>query len=314
MRAVGASEEDGFERSNVEGKPSFCALPLGRDYFPLLGDGVEVYSNKLVYSPYVELFFNAMKEIGVGAGVSYRKPGIYYAEAQVFAAEVFNAIIRHIRKAYHGEEFKRRLQSRTANAKRNFASNSKFALSLIRDYSKVLVLRVDLYYTKKYTQSVTAEQAGRDRLRLFNNMRHNKLFKHAIGAIWKLEYGERRGNHFHLMFFFNGQERDSGDWLADQIGKYWTEKIVPDKGAYHNCNRDKRQYWNCGIGMIIHTDSKKIRDLLTAISYLTKKDQYVMAKRSEKCRTIGRSEITPIRKKGGRPRINEVDLSSLMEL
>ncbi|WP_186442806.1 inovirus-type Gp2 protein [Herbaspirillum sp. SJZ099] len=313
VRAVGECDKDGFEINKKDGKIYVRELTLGRDYFRLLGSFIEVYSDKLVYSPYVELFFDAMKAIGLTRFDVLPGPRFYCPGEKMIAAEVFNVIIDKIRKAYRDEAFQRQLKSRSANAKRNFASNSKFALRLIGDCSKVLVLRIDLYYTKAHTKGVTAEQAVKDRLHLFNNMRNNSLFNNSIGVIWKLEYGQHRGNHFHLMFFFNGQERRSGDWLADQIGKYWAEKIVPGKGAYHNCNRDKRQYWNCGIGMILHTDSKKIRDLLTAISYLTKKDQYVMAKRSKKCRTIGRSEMGPINKKRvGRPRKSELDLSGFV--
>lgn len=311
VRAIGASDQDGFSVDKTQGRLSLRELPLACDYFHLLGSFVGAYSDKLAYSPHVELFFNAMKEVRLTRFEYCRNPALYYPEAKMYAAEIFNVIVSSIRKAYRSEVFERQLKSRVANAKRNFASNSKFALNLLKMHSKVLVLRIDLYYTKEYIQELTAERAAKDRQRLFNNMRHNKLFKHAIGAIWKLEYGERRGHHFHLMFFFNGQERRNGDWLADQIGLYWCEKIIPGKGAYHNCNRDKRQYWNCGIGMVLHNDAKMIRDLLKAIGYLTKKDQYLMAKRSPKCRTIGRSEITLISKKGGRPRRTEFDLSEL---
>lgn len=292
VRAVGVSKEDGFSITKKgDGKPIYQELSLGRSYFYSLSSFLDAYSNCLAYSPYVELFFNAVRDVRRYFLDEHRHPGSYCPELEMISAEMFNLIIERVRNAYHGKEFKRRLASCTANAKRNFESNCKFALNLIQSYSKVLVLRVDLYYMKEEARGVSTETVIRDRQHLFNNMRNNRLFDNLIGVIWKLEYGERRGHHFHLMFFFNGQERRNGDWIADQIGQYWAERIVLGRGSYHNCNRDKRLYWNCGIGMVHYSDSKMINDLIRAISYLTKKDQYLMAKRSKKCCTIGRSEM-----------------------
>lgn len=316
VRAVGTCEEEGFEiKKEDDGTVSYQELKLGRSYFYSLASFIYAHSDDLVYSPYVGIFFDAVRDIEPYFYDAHRRPRFYCSELMMTAAEMFNVIVKRIRDAYRGKEFKRKLRSRATNAKRNFESNCAFALSLIESYSKVLVLRIDLYYTKEVMKGVTAGMASQDRQHLFNNMRNNRLFDNLIGAIWKLEYGERRGHHFHLMFFFNGQERRNGDWLADQIGKYWSEKIVSGSGSYHNCNRDKRKYWNCGIGMVHYSDSKMIHDLVTAISYLTKKDQYVMAKRSEKCCTIGRSEMKPINKKNvGRPRKKVFNISDFLLL
>lgn len=277
---------------------------LGRFYFPLFDKFIRIQDDSRVYSPHVALFFEAIQALGIDRRDVYYKPGWWYPFWKKTGAHLFNDLIAWIREETKTPAFKRKVRSLASNASRNFSSNSKFALALIKDYSKVLVLRVDFYYQKKYAHGVTTEQAHKDRQHFLNNLRQNSLFDHLLGTIWKLEYGKDRGHHFHFMLFFNGQERRNADWLADQVGQYWCARIVPDKGDYHNCNRGKRLYWNCGIGMIHHADAKKIQDLLIATRYLTKKDQYVMVKRSSKCRTIGRSEMPkPKQSNAGRPRI-----------
>lgn len=304
VRRIEQKNEGGFKiETTKNGNFRIHEQVLGHIYFPLFDKYIRQQDDSRVYSPYVSLFFDAIKALGIDVRDSYVKSGWLYPFWKKTGAHLFNDVIDWIRKETKTAAFKRKVRSQVGNASRNFRSNSKFALALVKDYSKVLVLRVDFYYQKKYAHAVTAEQAHRDRQHFLNNLRQNSLFDHLLGVIWKLEYGKDRGHHFHFMLFFNGQERRNADWLADEIGKYWCKRIVPGRGDYHNCNRGKRHYWNCGIGMIHHADTKKIQDMLIAIRYLTKKDQYLMAKRSSNCRTIGRSEMPkPRQSKAGRPR------------
>jgi len=178
-------------------------------------------------------------------------------------------------------------------------SNQVYLNALQEKYSKILVIRLDLSYKKPFCNDITLEEATIDLKKLLNNRRNNKtIFEHNIGYIVKKEFGFDLRIHFHVFFFFNGQEVQKGSFRADQIGKYWNEKITKDKGTYYNCNRNK--YPEHGIGMLIHTDKQKRAYLDNAISYLCKEEQHI--KKTRKERLIVRSTISRSKSKYGRSR------------
>lgn len=178
-------------------------------------------------------------------------------------------------------------------------SNQVYVDALQEKYSKILVVRLDLSYKKPYSNEITLEEATKDLNRLLNNRRNNQtIFEHNIGYIVKKEYSLDKGIHLHAFFFFNGQEKQKDSFIADQIGKYWNEKITKDKGTYYNCNRNK--YPEHGIGMLIHTDKQKRAYLDNAISYVCKDEQHVMSKGKE--RSLVRSTIPRSKSKYGRRR------------
>jgi len=178
-------------------------------------------------------------------------------------------------------------------------SNQEYMDALQDKYSKVLVVRLDLAYKKPYSNEVSLEEASKDLNRLLNNRRNNQtIFEHNIGYIIKKEYSLDKGIHFHVFFFFNGQEIQKDSFKADQIGKYWNEKITKDKGTYYNCNCNK--YPEHAIGMLRHNDKQKREYLDNAISYLCKDEQHIKAKSKE--RSVVRSTIPRSKSKYGRPR------------
>ena len=160
-------------------------------------------------------------------------------------------------------------------------------------HSKVLVLRIDLYYHQQCTDTpfdfetdVTYEQAMADLSRLLNSRRHNRLFKHLLDYCWKLE--KQTSWHFHTVWFFNGHHRQS-DWdLANRIIEQWA-KITKGKGFGFNCNQKKNSYKRVGIGLLHRHDMVTRHNLLQALSYLCKKDGIAKSQTPQNRRSFGRS-------------------------
>ncbi len=143
---------------------------------------------------------------------------------------------------------------------------------LFNDYSKLLVVRVDFYLKSEYAEINTYDYMNQAFTRLRNNLRFNRLFEHYITYAAKLEYGQDRKWHYHVLFFFNGQKIKNDYLLALAIGRYWTETIVRGLGDFYSANMNKGRYRWVGVGMIEYHDIHKRMALMMCADYLVKDD------------------------------------------
>lgn len=143
---------------------------------------------------------------------------------------------------------------------------------LFNDYSKLLVVRLDLYLGKDYADVNTYEYMNAAFERLRNNMRFNRLFEHYITYTARIEYGSDRRWHYHVVFFFDGQKVKHDYTLAKLLGKYWINVITDGLGGYHSANMNKDDYPVFAVGMIVHDDLQRIANLKEALKYLVKEE------------------------------------------
>lgn len=188
--------------------------------------------------------------------------------------------------------------------------STKDYLDALQDkYSKLNVIRVDLAYTKPYSDDITLDDANDEFNRMLNNRRNNSIFKDQVGYTVKKEYTKNKGVHFHTYFFFDGQKVKNDVNKAMQIGKYWKEQITKKKGSYHNCNFNSDEVYGerNATGMLDHRDSDRRKKLDEAISYLSKDDHQDLApvKSNKKDRAFVRGTIPKSKGNIGRPRAGE---------
>jgi hypothetical protein len=178
--------------------------------------------------------------------------------------------------------------------------------------SKLLVLRVDLGYTKEHGKDMQLADIKGDAKHLLDNRRSNPtLFEHQVGYIMKFENTPAKGPHIHALFLYDGQQVIKDAYLADQVGRYWRDKITDGKGVYHNCNRDKTVYDQCGIGMINHTETDKRTALMEkVIPYMLKPEQSIAnIKETGDERSVTKGVITSRKNNVGRPRVQSLQQS-----
>lgn len=189
----------------------------------------------------------------------------------------------------------KRLRNLRRSEKRNSASIKSYVDELFAKHAKLLVVRVDFHFR----DSVTIEEAQEERDWYLHSVKRE--YKSLVGYIWKLEYGKSREYHYHIAFFFNGNQVQNDIRLGRLLGDHWRA------GSYHNCNADKRKYdeWGtCGIGEVYWNDSSKRQRLLdNALSYLFKMDEKLLATMFERSRSIGKMEVPSRKSTGGRPRV-----------
>lgn len=248
--------------------------------------------------PFIEMVVSRFKESGVHQVLPWSSLDAHVDDA-VLRMNHLNGFVENLRQEVKSARFQSKLNSYHRSSNKNYKELMSYVEALFERYSRLLVLRVDLSYSKE-NSSVTLAEAKRDRERLFQNSRSNNLFNSMVGYIWKLEHGPEKGFHYHVMFFFDGAKVREDVTLGMRIGQYWMDVITKGRGLYFNCNADKRKYIKCGIGMLNYFDETLREGLREAVVYLAKTDFFM--KLQTEGRGMGKGLYPSPKDSRGRPR------------
>lgn len=304
--AVLSSKEPAFEKSiKRNGMMTIKARQLGR-YFNLTRGFMDCYSAEYRYSEHVDLFFDCCKKLEMEREYINFRMGPSGPSSQVgkCMADIFEDLILQMREKSRTSEFKKKLRAREYNSIRNYESAKRFQEVLFDEYSRLMVVRIDFGYLQEYAQNISTEEANKNFERFLNNRRGKPTLFHAlVGYIAKLEWGQDKKHHFHVILYFDGSKVHKDSYLANEIGMYW-KWIAEGRGTFFNCNACKNKYKRLGIGMISHDDMETRNNLLLAIRYMTKKEQYLHAEKIGKnIRVFRRGTMPALRAtRAGRPR------------
>lgn len=196
-------------------------------------------------------------------------------EQMVF--KLFRSLATNICADGHSAAFKKLCSDRQGNIQRNIKNYCGYVDAILAQNLVLQVLRIDLEYTPAAVQGLSIDQARNDIKRFRNNQRHKKLFAGQKGFIWKMENGDRRGLHFHLILFFVGTEAAQPQFLAKQIGEYWVQ-VTGLRGSYQDSSQSIYPYKRLGVGMLGQNDLQRRTDLYRVVTYLCKRDQALSVK------------------------------------
>lgn len=162
---------------------------------------------------------------------------------------------------------------------------------ILKSYSAVLVVRVDL----AYAVSPDIEQVDNDLETLRRKIKRSE-YGDVLLLVWALEQGEKKGYHCHIALIFNERKRTSAWNIAKAVGELWKD-VTGDDGSYFNCHDRKylRKYEESdtvGIGIIYSEVDYQVRRMRSTLSYLARpeKEQYLRVKTTSKMRTFGMSQ------------------------
>lgn len=220
-------------------------------------------------------------------------------------AELLNQFVECTYLLTQEKEFKYQQKKRKDRARNQFKSAKQCVDLALEQRSRVLIIRLDLRYAK--TQNPSLAQVKKD-LRTFIRYVGRTKNLNILGYIWKFEFGERRGFHYHFIFILDGRDHSHEIKLAQQIGQIW-EKIIGVEGAFHNCHFKavNNQYHKLAIGRLHRDEPQKYQYLLGLLRYFAKKDQFILHKNIGKERTLGTSIDKNIAKTMGRKKQAEVN-------
>ncbi len=263
------------------------------------------YSDQYVYSPRVDVFFDAAKELKLlSEDFSFGDPLHIDAASRWRYADLFNELISCIRDQCHKTRFKTRLRRHERNAKRRQGRVLMWEREMFEWRSRHLFLTLCLNYKTKVRHHIRPEDVQLHLQRLLNNRRANRLLAGITGYIWKIEDGKKSGLHVHILIAYS-TKRKAGINIARSIGEYWRDVITEGQGSYRNSNSDRQMHREKGhgegTGQINADDLARRQALRTNIVYLTKGEQHLKRKNGPKYRTFGMSQ-PPKKKVAGRPR------------
>lgn len=220
-------------------------------------------------------------------------------------AELLDQFVERTYWLTQEKEFKYQQKKRMDRARKQFESAKQCIDLILEQRSRVLILRLDLRFGK--SQNPSLEQVKKD-LRTFLRYVSRTKNLNILGYIWKLEFGERRGFHYHFIFILDSRDHSQEIKLAQQIGQIW-EKVIGVEGTFHNCHFKavNHQYDKLAIGRLHRDEQQKYQYLLGLLRYFAKKDQFILHKNIGKERTLGTSIDKNIAKTMGRKKQTEVN-------
>lgn len=299
----------------------FHMSALASAYFPKTPDFISIasiLSPAYDYNEHINVFVECCQSLGLlghrfdWKNKTFAAPRHRNTEFDGMSAEdTFNSLVAKLRQACRTQLISAKISARRREADARFQDYANYVNRWFAECSRLVVIRLDLFYKAPYATEWTAQAAVEDLNRLISNRRHNALFEHMKGYIAKLEYGVEKGLHFHLILFFDGNFRQgtSHVHLAQSIGEYWCQVITQGKGDYWNCNAKYKEFKHLGIigiGDIHYSDTKLRNNLINRVLlYMCKSSQFLKPKAARGFRTMRRgASPKPRPTKRGRSRIH----------
>ncbi|MBF7688611.1 YagK/YfjJ domain-containing protein [Acinetobacter rathckeae] len=252
----------------------------------LLFDFIEIYEPSYIYFGYINAWCDFIENHDI-RNLSYSELVDYiYDEYSLSEWGRYFSSYRDLNQY----DLKRHYENESRN-KKSLAKKIRYSLN---QYSKSLVVRVDLAYLKQ-NNHIDIETFYEDIRELRKHLSQRKGFlKDLIDYAWALEHGSDKGYHCHVLMIFNGHKVQSGWGIASKLGQVWIEDITSKQGSYYNCHDSKQvaRYTDLGIlgiGRIHRDDIEACERCEKAVSYLTcpeKEEQYLRVKCTKRMRTF----------------------------
>ena len=196
-------------------------------------------------------------------------------------ATIIEEFVHRVRKELRSERVQRKLKNHRRMERQNFNSCWKYVRWLFGRRSKLVFVRVDLYFRPLSRSWGSSVEAHNCHGRFLRALRENRIVGNVIGYISKREIGVDRGTHYHILVAIDGHLHRDAAYLARTIGEQW-EKIC---GVWETCGLPRASYFNCYslkdfykfncIGLVRLSNWRMLKGLEIAIRYMCKETCHV---------------------------------------
>lgn len=225
------------------------------------------------------------------------------------AVDELSLAVKGLQDEVNGERFKKEISNHLRRINKNAKGLIGYIDALFKQRSRLLVLRLDLTYHQGVAIAdrdsiIDYGLAKAHRIQWMREINRKFLKDSLLGYAWKMEYGLDKGYHYHFILFLDGSKNRKDISIGMALGEHWANFITKGWGLYYNCNAEKNNYSECGVGMINSDEAEKRDYLIKAALYLTKVDYYMhmLAPGGDKTFAKGNFPAEKVSKRG-RPRI-----------
>lgn len=222
-------------------------------------------------------------------------------------------IVRFVRRCRCSAPFRRIEKNRVNLEKKDLRLYCQYMAEGFRQYSKLLVLRVDLYIkpTHKTHEDVRIAEKCMD---LFlRALSEDRIVPDVLRWIWKRECGFDRGVHYHLLVALDGHKHQNACGLSIKLGEAWLKRCGHLRASYYNCWVRRHEYPYNAIGSVHISDWSMLMGIREAIRYIVKGDGFVMTGHKRNLRR-GEMKSSGPEPKRGAPRKASHDMSLVYEI
>jgi len=269
---------------------------------------LSIYNPGLSYGETVQAFWNACEEFDFinAKGMVKGAPSLgFWMDMDRFRLYDF---LYQIRRYATSQACLRKKADRLYESKQNLQSINDYVDALRARYSKLLVVRTDLHFDLKSLAPLSISNVYLQLDKVLEVLKkREKVFENAVGNIWRVEQGNRRGYHIHLVVFYNGQLAKSPEFKSHEIGSFFQWDIMGGSGWYYSPHDDRKKFkakGKYGLGMAHHANDALYENVMGVAGYLAdpeKQDQYLRAKPMRR-RALGMGLAPTISIGRGRPR------------
>ena len=264
-----------------------------------------------VFHPIPTVMFRAMRRHATA--LAQRVPHGTSIVIDPGTLHLLDRLLRFVRRVSRTWKFINALRECEQQAESNFASARDFIIGLAKDHSKLLILRIDLYWRPGHDIA-----RGRDHIKKFlrwlRSEKCEKTLPAYLGFIIKEESGLIRGMHWHVFVVADGNLQCRAGYLTRQLGDEWARRTGQGRGCYHNCYSKRARYQANGLGVMGLYDWEKMLGLRRALFYITKRDCILMVN-NDKTKHFWRSPDKPGQAtRRGRPRASQDSLRLLKRM
>jgi hypothetical protein len=226
--------------------------------------------SRFEYSEHLDAFFHGCHRAGIMMWWDQYREGHQCLEH--LSIHLIYQLVQYIDQYMQMDAFRRAASDRAYNTACNRDGLIKLYDAWQDHYSRLLIVRADLYYRVEYRHLInihTVYQHTDQLLKRINKRRG--LFEHLATYARSIEQGEHSGYHLHLGLCFKGSHHQQDCNLYQQIEQLWQE-ITGGMGYGHSSNLNKDSFiatGTNGVGMIHRDDLVGRGNAQRVLSYLT---------------------------------------------
>lgn len=241
---------------------SNVSVQLSALYLPLLSD----HDSSLDYFPTITSFINSANRVLASDHSKKMRWGYYNTKNFIDNLYAYkNIILKNNIKVIEQEKV-------------NTKKLEIYMRQMLNHYSRLLIVRVDLGYSKDTIHLVSIETFYKHLKKIRELIgKKESCFEELEGNVIALEQGHDRGYHVHLLLMFDGSKRCKDTHIGQLVGEKW-QNITSGLGSYYNCNnlqhkKKQKDLGRLGIGMIHRRNPKEVHNAISASLYLTQPDK-----------------------------------------